>query len=243
MNEEFTLPELDVPEFDANEIDFNFDAGTFECIDDNDIIDTRYTKPRIYREISEKQIMYENAVKLAKELRLNENERVNVIVAGNFIFGDFIEAYVVEHNIHVKKMTISTLSLSANNVDSLANLINGGFVDELNLLLSHYFYANYKHNAIPYIYQVLDIDNKFQLAISGTHCKTCIFETEGGKKIVIHGSANLRSSGNVEQFTIEENKEMYDMHYTYQREVLERYATIQKPIRGKTLWKTMTKNF
>lgn len=35
---------------------------------------------------------------------------------------------------------------------------------------------------VPYIYQVLDIDNKFQLAISGTHCKTCIFETEGGKK-------------------------------------------------------------
>ena len=30
--------------------------------------------------------------------------------------------------------------------------------------------------------------------------------------MVIHGSANLRSSGNIEQFTIEENPELYDFY-------------------------------
>ena len=30
--------------------------------------------------------------------------------------------------------------------------------------------------------------------------------------MVLHGSSNLRSSGNIEQFTIEENPELYDFY-------------------------------
>jgi hypothetical protein len=38
----------------------------------------------------------------------------------------------------------------------------------------------------------------------------CIFETYCGMKIVIHGSANLRSSDNIEQIDIEENEELFN---------------------------------
>ena len=58
---------------------------------------------------------------------------------------------------------------------------------------------------------------------------------------MIHGSANLRSSGNIEQFTIEDNAQLYDFYNEIYSNILDRYATINKQIRGKDLWKEMIK--
>lgn len=138
-------------------------------------------------------------------------------------------------------MTISTLSMNQNNVDSLANLMHGGYIGELNLIISVYFWANERSSLIPYIYEKLDIDNRFQLAVAGVHTKTCQFVTDGGRKVVMHGSANLRSSGNVEQFTMEENPELYDFYDEKFNLVLAKYGTIKKAIRSNELWNTISK--
>ena len=167
-----------------------------------------------------------------------------MFVSGNFIFGDFIEAYIVGNNAKCRKMTISTLSLSQNNVDSLFNLLANGYIDELNLVVSVYFWGNEIRSLIPYIYRKLDFGNKFQLSIASVHTKTAQFETLGGRKVVIHGSANLRSSGNIEQFTIEENPELYDFYDEHFTRIVDKYATIRKPIRGNSLWSELvTKKF
>lgn len=82
-------------------------------------------------------------------------------------------------------------------------------------------------------------------ASASTHTKIVLFETLGGKKIVIHGSANLRSSSNIEQFTIEENKSLYDFHLAYHMHIIEKYRTINKEVkkhkslRGEQLWQTV----
>lgn len=238
---EDNTPEFQDEDFSIQMPDFSidFDLSAFE-LKDGDPEETRYQKPRLYKPQPSQNIKYDNALALAKELRLEKGGRVNVIVAGSFIFGDFIEAYIVQHNIRIKKMTISTLSMSQENVDSLFNLLVGGFVDQLNLVISHYFYSHERHALIPYIYKTLDIDNRFQLAVAGTHAKTCIFDTLGGKKIAIHGSANLRSSNNVEQFTIEDNPELHKFYEEYQDKIIEKYQTIRKPVRVKPLWDLIT---
>lgn len=197
---------------------------------------SRYFAPKKSKEINEKFLKYRNAEQLANDINFNENNRFFVIIDGSFFFGDFIEAFIVKHNIHVKKMTISTLSMNKNNVDSLANLINGNYVDELNLILSDYFYSHEKHDLIPYIYETLDIDNKFQLSFAGTHCKICIFETVNKRKFVFHGSANLRSSSNIEQIMLEESEELYNFMDEIQSNILEEYKTINKSLRGNKLW-------
>ena len=133
-------------------------------------------------------------------------------------------------------MTISTLSMNQNNVDSLANLLQGDYVQNLNLIVSDYFFAHERNGLIPYIYQELDKDDKFQLAAAGTHCKLCIIETECGKKIVIHGSANLRTSSNIEQFVIEESEELYNFNNDFQNRIIEKYKTIKKSLRVGKLW-------
>lgn len=198
--------------------------------------ESRYIKPPKTREIPENFLKYADAKKLAKNVVIDKDSRYFVVVNGSFYFGDFIEGLVVENNWHVKKMTISTLSLNQNNVDSLGNLLRGGFVDELNLIISDYFFSHERQGLIPYIYEVLDVDDKFQLAVAGSHCKICIMETHCGMKVAIHGSANLRSSSNIEQIVIEENQDLYDFNDEYQGRIIETYKTINKSLRRNTLW-------
>jgi hypothetical protein len=215
---------------------FDFDVSDFDFIDDDE--NARYLKPSVHA-VKEKHIIYENALKLAKETTIDKGERIHAVVSGNFIFGDFIEAHIVHHNAKVPKMTISTLSLSQDNVDSLYNLLAGGFVDKLSLIVSAYFYSHEKRGLIPYIYERLDIDDRFQLSVAGIHTKTTTFNTTGGKKIVIHGSANLRSSGNIEQFTIEENPELHDFHDAISDEIAQKYATINHAVRHTKIWESV----
>ena len=222
---------LDFPDFDEQDFDFS-DFGDMDETGE----DTDYMKPKA-RCLKASQVYYGNAVKLAQELRLEKGERSDVIVGGDFIFGDFIEAYLTTHNVKCLEMRISTLSLSQENVDSLYNLMKAGYIDRLTLLVSVYFWGNERNGLIPYIYKKLDNvpNTDFQLAVAAIHTKTAQFATLGGRKMVIHGSANLRSSGNIEQFTIEENTELYDFYAAYLDKVAERYSTIRKPVKGKAL--------
>lgn len=201
----------------------------------------RYVKPLKSREIPDRLLKYEKAEELASEIKFDENDRYFAIVSGQFIFGDFIEALIVGNNFYCKDIVISTLSMSQNNVDSLQNLIDGGYVQSMGLIISDYFYSHERGGLVPYIYKCLDRDNKFQLAASGTHCKICLIETECGKKIVIHGSANLRSSSNLEQICVENNADLYDFNFEWQSAILEKFSTIKKSIRHSTQWQVVQK--
>lgn len=202
---------------------------------------SRYVKPPKCKDVPERLLKYRNAEQLAKDLKPEKGMRVFVMLDGSFIAGDFIEAFCVEHNLHVKQMTISTLSLSQNNVDSLNNLLEGGYVDELNLVVSDYFFSHERQGLIPYIYEVLDKGNKFQLAVAGTHCKLTMIETHCGLKIIMHGSANLRSSGNIEHICIEENEALFGFNQEIQSAIIDKYKTINKSVRHETLWQAVQK--
>jgi len=209
-----------------NKIEINIDIKDFSI--GKKKLCTKYLKPKIQPEIPEYRLRYSKAVDLANDINIEKNTRHYAIVEGSFYFGDFIEALIVSKNMIVKQLTISTLSMNQNNIDSLYNILNANYVDNLDLIISHYFYSHEKWKLIPYLYDRLDKDNKFQLTVCRSHCKICLIELYDGRKIVMHGSANLRSSGNVEQIMIEENEYLYDFNYSYQRDIIETYKTIKK---------------
>lgn len=223
---------IEIPDIDLDLFDFDPD----EVAD----IENRYCKPKLVP-MKQDQVLYDNAAKLARELKIEAGSRYDCIVSGSFIFGDFIEAFMVHNQCVAQKMTITTLSLSQENVDSLANLLHKGYIKQLDMIVSDYFYSHERHQLIPYMYQELDVENRFQLSVAFVHTKTVHLETLGGKKIVIHGSANLRTSGNCEQFTIEENPELYDFYEERFNPIIERFATIRKTAPRKTQWKDMTR--
>jgi hypothetical protein len=220
---------------------FTFDPTDFTdfSIDLDKVFETRICKPPRTREIAEINLKYAYAEDLAKEIQVDTGTRYFVVINGSFYFGDFIEALIIKNQFKVVEMTISTLSMCENNVDSLALLMQNGYVQNLNLIVSDYFYSHERGNLIEYIYEELDKENRFQLAVAGTHCKLCIFKTACGKYVVIHGSANMRSSGNIEQIVIEENQALYEFNDTYQNAIIDKYKTINKSLRGSKLWQVV----
>lgn len=230
--------DFEAPNFEEIKTDFNIDIGFGDIS-----IESRIHKPRYHKPIKEKYVLYEKAVDMVKDLGLiKKDERAHCLLSGSFIFGDFLEAYIVENNIHVKKMMVSTLSMSQENADSLANLLNGDYVDNLDLLVSSYFWSHERWKLIPYIFDKLDIDNKFQLAVSANHCKIILIETHDNDKLVIHGSSNLRSSNCIEQICIENNDGLFDFHNGFFNTIVDKFQTIDKEItgnRGNKLWRTV----
>lgn len=222
--------------------EFNYDEEVFApTIGRRAMSGSRYIKPPKCKDIPERLLKYQKAELLAKDIVPEKGMRFYVMLDGGFIAGDFIEAFLVEHNLHVKTLTVSTLSMSQNNVDSLNNLLEGAYVDELNLVVSDYFFSHERQGLIPYIYEILDKEDKFQLAVAGTHCKLTMIETHCGLKITMHGSANLRSSGNIEHICIEENDALFDFNQEIQSAIIDKYKTIQKSIRHETLWQAVQK--
>lgn len=77
---------FELPDLDLNLMDF---------IPSDETEETRYTLPKVVP-MKEDFVLYDNAQKMAKELRLGFGERFDAFVSGSFIFGDFIE--VIPHD-------------------------------------------------------------------------------------------------------------------------------------------------
>lgn len=198
---------------------------------------SRFIEPHDCEDINEVHIKYANAEKLASDIGdIPVGYRAFVILCGKFIFGDFLEALIVKNNWQCEELTISTLSMSRENVDSLANLVNGGFLKQLNLIVSHYYFATERRDLMPYIYDKLDVNDILQLAVASVHTKIAMIRTTCGKKITIHGSANLRTSSNIEQIVIEHSADLFDFCATVHHNIIAMHKTINKPIRSNLLW-------
>lgn len=214
-------------------------GGKFKPRNVAGVENARFIEPRDCEEIDEWRVKYSNAEKLAKDIgACDQGFRAFCILDGKFIFGDLIEAMIVRNNWEVEDLTISTLSMSQDNVDSLANLINGDYVKSLNLIVSHYYFANERHSAglMPYLYEQLDVRDVLQVAVASVHTKICMIHTACGKKITIHGSANLRTSSNIEQIVIEHSQSLYDWCHAVHAGIIDRHKTINKPVRRTELW-------
>lgn len=221
----------------SNELDlFDFDDSDFQEIDFDIDHEKRFCTPKKTRS---KNVNYKNARKLSKEIKLSENDRYYCIVDGSFIFGDFIEAFIVDRDLRVKEMTLSTLSMSQENIDSLANLLNGGFLDHLTIIISDYFYSHERNILIKYMIDKLDKNDRFQLAVCRTHTKITFFETYSGSKVIMYGSANLRSSDNLEQFSIEMNDELYDFNHFFHNKIVDKFKIINKSLKTKQIWQVI----
>lgn len=207
---------------DISGFDFKLDEFVHE--------ETRIIKPALKRP---RKVAYTYAKEFAEQIQLTKGLNLYAIVGGNFIFGDFLEALLVDGRNEVKRLDISTLSLSQENIDSLRTIMDLGFALELSLIVSHYFYSHERHGLVPYLYEELDRGNRFQFAVAGSHCKVICFETFDGLKFTVHGSANLRSSQNLEQLMITQDDDLYDFNMEYMRSIKEQYSTIKHAIANK----------
>lgn len=172
----------------------------------------------IKHEIKSMFVHFKNAIQLVKSLKYlpKKNEAYYIWIQGNFIFGDFIVQFIIQHNLKLKELTIITLSITRNNIEALDELIKKGYCDKINLVLSEYYIRTEKikqTKTIELLINLTSLNEKFKLYSTETHQKIVLLHTSLDNKIVFHGSANMKGSQNYEQLMIDNNDELYDFNY------------------------------
>lgn len=225
--------------------DIDFNISDFDLVNDSDkISESRYKRPKTYGSIK-RRVMYEHAVDFAKELEFERGMHTFAFVSGNFIFGDLFEALVDVGKIDIKSIMLQTLSVSQENIDSLRNLqVMCPKMERMDIILSAYFYSHELSKAeglVPYLYEQLDNGDILQVAFGSIHSKIVTIETVAGNKLVFHGSANMRSSRNVEHICVEQDDGLFEFIEGFGRRIIEAYGTIDrtKPVRGGELWQAV----
>lgn len=165
------------------------------------------------------EVAYSNAKQLAIDINIKKGETVYINLTGKFIFGDFIGAFIQENNLKVKELTVVSLAGNLEIYGLLIALIERGWVEKLNLVLSEYtIKMDEKHTpkSIQFLKDALiKYKGRFELNSGRVHAKLVLIETIKGGKVTMHGSANLRSSQSIEQLIIQENTKLYDFNYKF----------------------------
>lgn len=209
-----------------------------------DRVRTRYRKPRLRPPIAD---VYRRAVDMARAFPREKGANLYAFVPGDFVFGDLFEALACDCGMRMDALTISTLSLSENNVDSLRNLLQSGNCKKLDLIVSHYFYSHECNRLIPYLLDELDHQNLFQLSVAGCHAKIALIqEHDKGLRFTVHGSANLRSSSNIEQMQVIEDARLFAFNRAFLHNIIQQYKLIdkryRKGLRGEMAWQAGLSN-
>lgn len=171
-------------------------------------------------------VAYENAQAFVRQLDMEPGARTFAYVSGSFIFGDMIEALWEHRGVDVKSLYVASLSMSAENIDSLRNVLLYSNVEHLSLVLSGYFYSHEKYGLVQYLYERLD-DPRVQIAFGAYHAKLFTMESHRGNVFTCHGSANLRSSNSIEQIEFEAgNKALHDWNAEIIDHICDLYGTI-----------------
>jgi len=228
-------------------IDFNlggfdddlFGVDAFLDDDSDESQDKTYAVAKVKKFRRPRVLKYHMAEEAAKDVgKLEAGEHASMIVSGDFIAGDFFEAYAEEHDLEITEIIVSTLSMSIENVHSLQNLaqrITGKF----GLIISDYFFAHERHDGVKVIIEELGEIDGFYFAVAGIHTKIAIMKTACGMNLVFGGSANLRSSMNIEQFTIDNDETLYKFHREWMSKIINDYRVRHKFLRRGPLWQLL----
>lgn len=212
--------------------EFDFDISKLDATKGDDGIGCpRYVLPKVYERTVKDPVLYEYAIDFARGFTFEPGYRAMCFVSGNFVFGDILEALVELRKIDVRKVTIQTLSLSQENIDSIWNVCDmSPNLELLRLAIGGYFWAHEHHpgGLVPYMYQELDQADVLDVAFAAIHTKVISVETVAGHHVVIHGSANLRSSRSIEQFMVECDDSLYQCVEEFADRIFASYSTIDK---------------
>lgn len=215
----------DILDIDFGDLDFDLDDFDFE--DHGVDTRTRILQPRIDTGILTQTVNFSHAMELAEKIDLSGKTRTYAWVSGSFIFGDILEALWRRRNIDIKELSMVSLSISEENIDSWAGLLAQANIEKFNLVCSAYFYSHYKYDMIPYLYQQIGNDPRVQIAFGAYHMKIITLETHHGNTLTIHGSANMRSSMNIEQIMVEpNNRELHEFNARMIGDICDRFGTI-----------------
>jgi hypothetical protein len=162
----------------------------------------------------------ENAAGVLQHLPA-EDERTHCLLRGDFVLCDLIPT-IIQARGPALDVHIATLGLSAANAASLAELKKRGQIRTLTIICSLYFQQVDKATTFREVEATLK--GVADLVIERSHAKVICLPTRAGDSYVIEGSANLRSSDNLEQMTVYNDRETLAWHRDWMEELKGRHG-------------------
>ena len=155
----------------------------------------------------------ENADEILDLLPAEEGDRLHVVTCGDFVYCDLFTRWLDRMGPPVS-MTISTLSLSEKNAHAIREMMTRHAGFPFHLILSAYFQSS--NAAIFTAVEALITEafpERFTLSVGRSHTKVAIVDYGADRGTwVIEGSLNLRSSNNLEQFTVFRDRQLAEFH-------------------------------
>ena len=140
----------------------------------------------------------------------------HAVVRGDFVIGQIIP--VILRGQSAEAVHISTLGMSRGNAEMLSDLRVKGQIGDLRILVSHYFAAVDANSTFAEVCRIL---GSAAPKVCRTHAKVILI-AQPPDFFVVAGSANLRSSDNIEQFSIWNDIEVFDFHRRWMDEVFDK---------------------
>src|SRR5206468_6478537 len=120
----------------------------------------------------------------------------------------------------------ATLSFGKRNVAELAGLLDAGTVRKLDLLTSD-FQREHDEDILAVALEELSVKRGQRVAAARSHCKIITLALEDGRRYVIEGSANLRTSRNMEQFALSQDAALHGFYDGWLSEMVTKHEIRQ----------------
>jgi len=157
-----------------------------------------------------------NALPVLEHLPEGPGDRTHCLLRGDFVLCDLIPAIIGVRG-RCTHLRVATLGLSVANADALACLVERGQIGELTIVVSHYFAQVDKATVFRTVANRLAGIGR--LSVTRSHAKVICLPTARGDHFSIEGSANLRSSDNLEQMLIFNDVETHAFHAAWIDEI------------------------
>ncbi len=162
-------------------------------------------------------IRAERADDLVTSLPRHEHESTHALLSGEFVLGDVIERVRALHG-EPRALWIATLSVGIPNIATLRAACDAGVA--VTLLVSHYFQSA-DDELFGALERAMADAPGFRLIVGRLHTKVLLFDFAEWP-LTITTSANLRSSGNLEQLDAFAAPPLFFFHRSWMQEVCER---------------------
>lgn len=151
----------------------------------------------------------ENARAVLAHLPGHPSDRTHCVLRGDFVLCDLIPA-IIRARGYCPHLRVATLGCSIANADALACLVERGDIGVFTLIVSHYFQQVDKATVFRSVQARLA--GLARIVVNRSHAKVICLPTAAGDWFVVEGSANLRSSDNIEQMLITNDPATHDFH-------------------------------
>jgi hypothetical protein len=119
-------------------------------------------------------------------------------------------------------LRIATLSLKERNLYELRRLMDAGKIGRLSLLVSEFFRDHHAEVCANFIAELAARSPVHRFAAARSHAKVICMDFADGTKMVLEGSANLRTNSNREQFCLLQHADLHDWHAAWIDETVSR---------------------